>query len=432
MAGESSSDEFDDDEEELEGGNTFDFIGGAQANDNNLIDDELLLPDSTSLHHSSTYGATHGANDGILASQLLTSLESKSAYKLQKSVEIAKNAPILYNDCKNDNEPIIDYNQLLSITNIDLPKSIILYSSNKEQSKLMKSIINNNDNDDDLLLSDSFWQKEFEKKVKLTQKTVLQHTNDNHNDNDKYKNLKFEYDKHHKLLPDITTDNNHDHDHNHKNEESSSADSSDTINNDDKSNNNKQPLLDTIIKNQSHEIKIKSDHNFLNVIEELKQTNPTLFIDHNRKKSMDDESNMYHKQQLRTQNLIGLTGYNEINEIELLSVNPENIPNDDINLDVSRLLERNQCDWENQIIINDNFDDFNNYNHINNNHLNGIEEEEKENEREKDDNDGDIIMNNYNKQLSNIKKIRMKPKSFVYYHYVLYIFENSDRANAVS
>ena len=326
-------------------------------------------------------------SDGLLASQLLTSHESSSAYKLQKQVEIDKNAPIMYRDINNNNEAIIDYNKLLSITDIDLPKSIILYSSKNDNLKAIKYKNNddndNNDEDDDDIFTESFWHKEFEKKTLLNKQTLLQNTKHN----DKYTNLKFEYDKYHKLIPNENDDNKED-------------------DNKEKKNNGKQPLLEKLINNQSHEIRVKSDNKFKNVVETLKQTNPTLFIDYNTKKGSNDDKNINYKHQLRIENMISLTGYNETNEIELLAVNPENIPSNDINLDVSRLLERNQCDWQNQIIIDDDFYGDANYNLQYNRNKSNKHTENKQN-------DDDISMNELDIKQANIKEIEMKPKSYL-------------------
>ena len=264
-------------------------------------------------------------SDNVLATKLLTSSESKSAYKLQTRVKIADNAPIMFSDRSNKNEPIIDYNQLLSSVNIELPQSIILYSTqcNKDNVTLTKDTQqsnNNNNNEDkedendDCLLADSFWQKQFDTKTKIQKHYVLQ------NNNSKYRDLQFEYDQHYKFK----------------------------ANSDE--NKSTEPLLQKLIKNKSHQIKVKSSHHFKNVVEELRASNPALFKDPN---SMNDDENMQYKQQMITKNLRRLTGYDEIDESELLAINPHNIKTNDGNLDSTQLFEQNQCDFESEIIIDD-------------------------------------------------------------------------------
>eukprot|EP01084_Bolivina_argentea_P290508 499027_1 len=140
-----------DDEEDLfgDGDNvdspgTFGFLAN-QTSDTFNDDNQELLPDAAQ-YSNSTYMAP---SDAILANQLLTSHESISAYKLQKSVKISENAPILFTDISNNNEPIINHNKLLSTIDISLPKSIILYSSNEINDKLYKKESDNNNSSND-------------------------------------------------------------------------------------------------------------------------------------------------------------------------------------------------------------------------------------------------------------------------------------------
>eukprot|EP01084_Bolivina_argentea_P290509 499028_1 len=114
---------------------TFGFLANQTPNAELLPDDEELL--------------LMAPSDAILANQLLTSHESISAYKLQKSVKISENAPILFTDISNNNEPIINHNKLLSTIDISLPKSIILYSSNEINDKLYKKESDNNNSSND-------------------------------------------------------------------------------------------------------------------------------------------------------------------------------------------------------------------------------------------------------------------------------------------
>eukprot|EP01083_Nonionella_stella_P182205 654921_1 len=278
---------------------TFGFL--ANQTSDNLNDDEELLPDQ---FHDPNYMAP---SDPLLANQLLTSSESKSAYRLQKRVNIADNAPIIFADTKNENEPIIDYNRLLSTVDIKVPKSIILYSSNDHKITLKTETDENHaDDEEDSLLSESCWQNEFENKSQLMKQTVLQ------TENAQYKKLKYEYDVHYD-------------DHNAK-----------------------HALLAKAVRNDSYDIRIK-DHQFKNICDELKHSNPSLFMD-SHTNGMDDKS------QLRTQNLVQWMGYNEHNETELLAMDPQHIKREHhTEVDLSHLLERNQCDFDKEIIIDDAF-----------------------------------------------------------------------------
>ncbi len=77
------------------------------------------------------------------------------------------------------------------------------------------------------------------------------------------------------------------------------------------------------------------------IAKQLQESNPELFMNNN-----NNNLNQTAK------NLIQLTGYNDNNECELLAVNVENINNNN-NIDLTKLIEYNQCGFDNEIISND-------------------------------------------------------------------------------
>ena len=311
------------------------------------------------------------SND-VLATKLMTSSESKSAYKLQKKVQIADNAnvPIMFSDRGNENEPIIDYNRLLSTVDIELPESIILYSSQSKEDNVKSSAedtTKNNENkeetEDNCLLSDSFWQKQFETKAHIQKHYVLQ------NNNVKYRDLQFEYDQYLKC----------------------------------KTKSDQEPLLQKLLKNKSHQIQIKSSNHFKNVVAELKASNPELFKDD---KNANDDENV---QQFMLKNLRRLTGYDEIDETELLAINPANFNASDSDSALSDILQQNQCNFENDIIIDDEYGWNSNESDINE----CIQEQLSEHEIE----DGDIQMAHPNESKSSVehKVVELKPMSYIFF-----------------
>eukprot|EP01083_Nonionella_stella_P288551 981867_1 len=86
-------------EDHVESPGTFGFL--ANQTSDILCDDGELLPAAAAnvvQFHDSNYMAP---SNPLLANQLLTSSESKSAYRLQKRVNTAENAPIIFADTRN-------------------------------------------------------------------------------------------------------------------------------------------------------------------------------------------------------------------------------------------------------------------------------------------------------------------------------------------
>ena len=162
-------------------------------------------------------------------------------------------------------------------------------------------------------------------------------------------------------------------------------------------------------------IKVTSD-DFHSVVTALKGSNPSLFGAHqfHKESRLHEEDRKRLEHRLRTQNLLRLTGYDETDEAELLAVNPGNIQQGDEALDISHLLARNQCDFEHDIIIEDDpWTHGPDPNHSDNPNHNAAAQMEDDGDIEMDGMKGVNGMNPFSPSESG-KAIELRPTSYLY------------------